>query len=204
MFYFLILLKIILTATFRLSPEHYSTNVLDIYVGPCPQHIDCPVLLYEANAILQVPGTYRHINWHYNTNYTNYDDNFNNNSKNEIFFVNAAYPGATYFVSNNNTIQEFDVIINPYKIDETTLFNIILHEMMHVYLLDHDNTKISISSFVLVLNNDIIVNSSKRLKLTKDDCLGLYEKLINDIIKTDLLYFYYLYKMKNIYCNNIA
>jgi hypothetical protein len=189
-----------LTAPFRLMPEHYKTNILDIYVGICPQHIDCPVLLFEANKILQVPGSYRNINWHFNNNYS---DNYSNNSKNEIFFVSNTYPGATTFEINNNTIQEFNMIINPYNIDETTLFNIILHEMMHVYLLDHDTTKISISSFILVLDNNIIVNSSKRLKLTKDDCLGLYEKLINDIIKHDLLYFYYLYKVKNIYCNNI-
>ena len=186
--------------SYNLLDHYYSNNVLDIHVTPCLGNIDCIPMLFDVNRVLQVPGNYRHINWHFDA----VDSaNLSNNGINEIIFkYGSIYKGQTEFKLHNKKITEFNIIINPYGLSTETLYNTILHEMSHIYLLAHSQYKDSIAGYKIdVLPNGHIEQSTQKLQLTNDDCLGLYAKLIYDIINIDYIYSLYLERMCDIFCS---
>lgn len=190
----------VLTDSYNLLDRYYSSNTIDIHVGPCPLGIDCATVLFEANSVLQVPGNYKHINWYFDA----VDSiSMSDNGINEIIFKNTnSYKGQTEFKVQNKKILEFNIVIDPYSLSYETLYNIILHELAHVYLLTHGDYKDSIMGYKLdVLYDGYVMPDSSKLQLSKDDCYGLYDKLISDVEVYDNLYKDHLIKMKAMYCS---
>ena len=184
-------------SSFKLMENYYPYNIIDIYVSPCPQNVDCTSMLFEANKELQVPGNYRHINWHFN----NLEPFSIVNKINTITFKNDYnYKARTSFEINNNEIVSFKTIISTYSLTTNALYNTILHEMSHIYLLDHGSYSDSITGYKLTLMANNQIYFKQKLQLTKDDCLGLYAKLIDDIIINNNQYALYLENMRDIYC----
>ena len=183
----------------------YDTNTINFTISGCPYNIDCSTLIFNALDICNVPGSYRNFNLDFNNNINN--NNINNNNVNNIVFTyfDKGY-GKTLFSIDpiTNIINSVDVYINTYKMDINTIYNILLHEFGHVMLLDHSDEKDSIMGYSIMLdkyNNNI---NNKKLKLTQDDCFGIYIKLINDIIYKDYKYAFMLNRAMLKNCNDIS
>lgn len=81
------------------------------------------------------------------------------------------------------------MLINPYGLIRTTMYNVVLHEIAHVVLLDHGEYRDSLSGYLLrVMPTGYIIQATERFKMTEDDCYGIYIKMINDIIMSDYTY----------------
>lgn len=191
----------ILGQCYNLLDRYYPSNNIDIHISQCPSNIDCVSMIFKANNILQVPGTYMNINWYFNEVDT---ANVLYNGKNDIIFKNMENQyGKTEFQLHDGKILEFNMIINPYGISETILYNIILHELGHVYLLAHSEFKDSVMGYKLdILPSGIIQSTDELIELTRDDCNGLYKRLIRDIYKNND-YVVFLYRMKSIFCTTL-
>lgn len=185
--------------SYNLLDRYYFNNIIDIHVTECHVNLDCIQILFDANRVLQVPGNYRHINWYFDAVDS---PNTHNNGINEIIFkYEPNYKGQTEFKIQNGKILEFNMLINPYGLSKESLYNIILHELAHVFLLGHSEYKDSIMGYNLIILPNGQVRNDKKLQLTNDDCLGLYAKLINDIKNIDYVYSLYLVKMSDSYCS---
>ena len=150
------LLFIYLIAAFKLLNYTYPTPTQTIYlVNESYQPI-----LSEALSIMNFP-------------YSKYKFNIGP-SLNRIIFK-PGYIGYTEFtLFNNNSIKYFTVYINPFNLSYITLYNVILHELSHIYLLGHGEDKNSISGFVIYRNlQNELIQSKYKLIMTYDDCLGL-------------------------------
>jgi len=164
----------------------YETNDINFVISRCPNNIDCTTLIFNAIYVCNVPGSYRNFNLEF---YNNEIHDENNNNIIFDFFENGH--GKTVFTvdSYSNIIKKVDVYINPYGLDFITLYNVVLHEIAHVMLLEHSKQPNSIMEYKIILDkNNNIINNNKRLNLTKDDCYGIYMKLIYDILFTNYLY----------------
>lgn len=193
-------LKLKITSSYKLLDRYYDNNIIDIHVSTCPPNIDCITMLFEANSILQVPGNYRHVNWFFNARET---PTLSDNGINEIIFKHThKHKGKTEFKVLNGKVLEFNMIIDPYKLTNNTLYNVILHELAHVYLLGHSEYKDSVMGYKLDVYNDKIIQATEKIYLTNDDCLGLYDKLIKDMYNNNNQYKSHLQKTKNIHCSN--
>jgi hypothetical protein len=175
------------------------SNSIDVHVGKCPDDIDCVSMLFDAVAELTLPGNYRHINWKFNSVKS---INSDSNGVHEIYFMYIPnQKGQTTFKLLNGFILEFEMLINPYGLTKNTIYNVILHEMAHVFLLDHGEYRDSISGYILrVMPNGDIVQANKRITMTEDDCFGIYIKMITDIIMTNYTYAVHLNNIMQTQC----
>jgi hypothetical protein len=191
----------ILISGFNLLDRYYISNDINIHITSCPEYIDCVPIIFEANNVLQVPGSYINIKWHFDDN-----DILNTKSdnKNKIIFRQISNFGKTEFKVQNGRILKFNMFINYSNLSTETLYNIILHELGHVYLLGHSEFKDSIMGYKLSMLNDRVLPATNKLQLSQDDCNGLYTKLIKDIKHKDYTYAMYLRQMKNIYCPTLS
>jgi len=83
------------------------------------------------------------------------------------------------------------------------MYNIVLHEMAHVFLLDHGEYRDSLSGYLLrVMPTGGIVQATERIKMTEDDCYGIYIKMINAIIMSDYTYAIHLNNLMQSQCKN--
>ena len=142
---------------------------------------------------------YRNITWHFDDN-----DILNTkaNNKNKIVFRQISNIGKTEFKVHHGRILEFNMFINYINLSPETLYNIILHELGHVYLLGHSEFKDSIMGYKLeVLPNGSIQSSNVTITLSQDDCEGLYSRLVRDL--NDNAYVSYLQLMESIYCTTL-
>ena len=216
----------VLCGCYKLLDRKYASNNIDIHVGDCPVDVDHVSMLFNAVDELTLPGNYRHINWYFDSEWEN--GTYVNN-KNEILFTHmdndvaytefqVAYvadrsevkklfqPGKKTKNKKRKNLEkiivEFDMIINPYGLTEETLYNVILHEMTHVFLLDHGEYEDSLSGITLRLNSsgDIIQYPDKQ-SIRQDDCYGIYQKMIDDILNVNKKYAENLETMKS-HCEN--
>lgn len=166
---------------YKLLERSYYNNDIDIHVGPCPIDIDCVTMIFDAADEFVLPGNYRQINWYFDGVQT---QNYQNNGLNELFFKYMPdNKGHTEFKTLSGKILEFNMNINPYGLTRTTIYNVIVHEFSHVFLLGHGEYQDSITGFLLpVLPSGNIIQSTQKLKMTSDDCYGIYIKMIDDII----------------------
>lgn len=183
--------------SYDLSKRQYKNNNIDIHVSKCPANINCVLMLFEANDIWQVPGNYFHVNWYFDAVQT---PNTHINGMNEIIFTyEPDYQGQTEFQVQNGIILEFNMYISLLNLQYEHLYNVILHELGHVYLLSHSEYKDSVMGYKLGLLNDKLISEPK-LQLTVDDCLGLYNVLVQNKQHGDYKYARYLEQMQNSYC----
>lgn len=180
------LLYLTLGSCYELLDRKYSKNSIDIHIGECPIDVDHISMIFEAANELTLPGNYRQINWFFDASWGN---NTHENGRNEILFkyLNNEHGYTQFQVLNNNeerTILEFDMVINPYGLTRKTLYNIILHEMTHIFLLGHGEYSDSIAGFVIGVGAESrrVIQSKERIKISRDDCYGIYQKMIDDII----------------------
>lgn len=187
------------TEGYKLLERKYDNNSIDVYVGQYPPGVECISMLFNTVDELSMPGNYRHINWKFNSVKT---INSENNDLNEIYFMYIPdHKGQTTFKVLNGIILEFEMLINPYGLTRTTMYNVVLHEMAHVFLLDHGEYRDSLSGYLLrVMPTGGIVQATERIKMTEDDCYGIYIKMINDIIMSDYTYAIYLNNLMQSQC----
>jgi hypothetical protein len=112
---------------------------------------------------------------------------------NTISFFPELYPAETYFYANLLTRKEFDMKLNSriYKTPES-LYMSILHEMGHVFGLNHpSNFEDSVMGKALVKNPDgTYVQEFKYFTLTKPDVIGLYkhEAMFRSVSPSDRMF----------------
>lgn len=190
----------VMCLSYNLLNHKYKSADIDIYVS-CPKNIECSSMLFNANYLLHVPGSYFNINWHFLEKTLN--DVHNNGLNDIIFTYDTTYKGKTIFKKKNEYIVEFNSYISLYKTNYIELYNIILHEMGHIYLLNHSEYSDSIMGYVIFTKPDGESITSNLLGLTTDDCNGLYHNLIQNKQYEDILYTEYLIQIRDVYCNRL-
>ena len=189
------------TVNYNLLERIYSNNVIDIHISACPVDINCILMLFEANAVLQVPGSFIHVNWYFDAVETT---NIKTNNLNEIIFkYQPDYKSQTEFQVQNGIVLEFNMFISIYNLTPEHLYNVILHELGHVYLLAHSEYKDSIMGYKLGILPNGYPKKEEKLYLSNDDCIGLYKILINNIQTKDYIYSIYLEQMRDNYCGRL-
>jgi hypothetical protein len=158
-------------------------------------------MIFEANSVLQVPGSYININWYFDEFKSR---SFSDNGINEIIFDQTSNTkGKTEFKIQNGIVMEFDIVINHRGLSPENLYNVILHELGHVYLLGHSEYDDSIMGYVLDMLSNGQIQKTDKLVLTYDDCIGLYNVLIRDISIVEYTYYTHLNHIKNVYCERM-
>lgn len=205
--YFLnILFNVIsLCIPYQLSDLKYTTDNIEFKIMKCPQYIDCTSLVFNAMSECNLPGSYRNFIWEFSDN--PFEETEHNGINNIVFKYMPEYTGITRFSIDEftNEIIEVDVIIDPIGLDELNIYNILLHELGHVMLLKHSDNYDSIMSYAVYVdsyNNPIPIYEKKYI--TRDDCYGIYMKLITDIINYDYIYAVKLNNMMIKFCNEIS
>jgi hypothetical protein len=174
----MIMLMIIMLSTlaavsaFNLIPE--VTFPSPMIIKPC-NNID-PILM---EAVHRVSKTFTSTGY---PSFISYSGNTTTYVCNEFLGPNMPYGFMTTLESGNTKVT----VSNTLLFYPTTLYNTVLHELLHAYGLDHSDEEGVMNYSLEVMfdqfKNEIVVNDKKKIWLSIDDLTGLfYKKSLNPV-----------------------
>ena len=195
-------LSLIPSYCYKTTDLYYQSNNIDIYIEDCPTSVDCIPLIIETAHKWMLPGISFNINWIIKDPAI---DSSYYTLKNEISFKhNTNHYGFTVFQSIEKAILNFKIFISPYGITQNVLYNILLHEFGHVFLLQHSFYKDSVMGYKILTNLDKTVNIyQEKITFSDDDVSGIYSielakhsNNIKNIAFSNYLYSLYLQELE--------
>ena len=155
-------LLILLVDCYVLHNYTHKSNVLPLNVGPCP-FAHCDLLVLDAINAFRFENEVFQIQPSFLTMYEH--------PVGQLTFVPQSSHSFTVFIlGERNTVLKYNVYIGTHLLSSDQIYNVILHELMHVFLVDHGEYSDSISGHVVQVGGQ-----QSRLRVTQDDYKGLVE-----------------------------
>lgn len=148
---------------YKLHTYIHEERAIGLSVGLCP-FVGCEEMVVECVENVRVPG------FPY-TLVLRFDDLYVRGAG-QLHFLPTSSRSFTHFTLKGGTvIQSFCVYIGTRDMSMTQIRSVLLHELLHVFLVDHGIYDDSVSGFKLDIGNK---NQKTPAALTQDDVKGLY------------------------------
>lgn len=140
----------------------HKTNVLPLNIGTCPfQH--CDLLVLDAinafrfeNEVYQIKPSFHSLYEHPTGQLT--------------FVPQSSHSFTVFLLGQENAILKYNIFIGTNLLTVDQIYNVLLHEFMHLFLVDHGEFSDSISGYKVQVGS-----LQERLQMTQDDYKGLVE-----------------------------